>query len=70
MEQFSQGKSQEEKKKIKDMMRMLDIIKALDSPQKPKEEGKFLVLICTKNFIVLILLGYLLSSVCLQELGL
>ncbi|NLY77534.1 MAG: hypothetical protein GX080_05535 [Tissierellia bacterium] len=40
MEQFSQGKSQEEKKKIKDMMRMLDIIKALDSPQKPKEEGK------------------------------
>lgn len=37
IEQFSQGKSEEEKKKIKDMMRMVDIIKALDSPKKSNE---------------------------------
>ncbi len=40
MEQFTQGKSSEEKKKMKDMMRMLDIIKALDSPKKAAEKNE------------------------------
>jgi len=39
MDQFSQGKSEEEKKRIKDMMKMLDIIKALDSSKKPNEKN-------------------------------
>jgi len=39
MEQLSQGKSDEEKKKIKDMMKMLDIIKALDTSNKPNEKN-------------------------------
>ena len=38
IEPFMQGKDEKEKEKLKDMAKMLEIMKTLDTPKKPKEQ--------------------------------
>lgn len=40
MEPLMKGKDEKEIKKLKDMYKMIDILKAIDSPKKSKEDGK------------------------------